>query len=68
MILAAYYIFAQTQIRPVFITASVLGLGGLLLILVGFVAELIVSQSEQIRELELDIRNLQPERTTDKAG
>ncbi len=68
VVLAAYYILAQTQIRPVFITASVLGLSGLLLILVGFVAELIVSQSEQIRELELDIRNLQPERTTDKAG
>lgn len=51
--LAAYYIFAQTQMRPVFIAASVLGLAGLLLILVGFVAELIVSQSEQIRELEI---------------
>jgi glycosyltransferase involved in cell wall biosynthesis len=50
--LAAYYILAQTQIRPVFIAASVLGLAGLLLFLVGFIAELIVSQSEQIRELE----------------
>ncbi len=55
--LAAYYIFAQTQIRPVFIAASVLGLAGLLLILVGFVAELIVSQSEQIRELEYRMMN-----------
>jgi glycosyltransferase involved in cell wall biosynthesis len=54
--LAAYYIFAQTQIRPVFIAASVLGLAGLLLILVGFIAELVVSQSEQIRELELRVK------------
>lgn len=50
--LAALYIVAQTQIRPIFIAASVLGLAGLLLILVGFIAELIVSQSEQIREME----------------
>ena len=54
--LAALYIFAQTQIRPVFTTASVLGLAGLLLILIGFVAELIVSQTEQMRELEREIR------------
>jgi glycosyltransferase involved in cell wall biosynthesis len=54
--LAAYYLVAQTQIRPVFIAASVLGLAGLLLILVGFIAELIVSQSEQIRELEFRMR------------
>lgn len=50
--LAAYYLLAQTQIRPLFIAASVLGLAGLLLILIGFIAELIVSQTEQIRELE----------------
>lgn len=55
--LAAYYILAQTQIRPVFIAASVLGLAGLLLFLVGFIAELIVSQSEQIRELEYRMMN-----------
>jgi glycosyltransferase involved in cell wall biosynthesis len=55
--LAAYYVLAQTQIRPVFIAASVLGLAGLLLFLVGFIAELIVSQSEQIRELEYRIIN-----------
>lgn len=55
--LAAYYILAQTQIRPVFIAASVLGLAGLLLFLVGFIAELIVSQTEQIRELEYRMMN-----------
>ncbi len=55
--LAAYYILAQTQIRPVFIAASVLGLAGLLLFLVGFIAELIVSQTEQIREMEYRMTN-----------
>jgi glycosyltransferase involved in cell wall biosynthesis len=55
--LAAYYILAQTQIRPVFIAASVLGLAGLLLFLIGFIAELIVSQSEQIREMEYRMMN-----------
>lgn len=55
--LAAYYLLAQTQIRPLFIAASVLGLAGLLLILVGFIAELIVNQSEQIRELEQRMGN-----------
>lgn len=55
--LAAYYVLAQTQIRPVFIAASVLGLAGLLLFLVGFIAELIVSQTEQIRELEHRMMN-----------
>lgn len=55
--LAAYYILAQTQMRPLFIAASVLGLAGLLLILVGFIAELIVNQSEQIRELEQRMGN-----------
>jgi glycosyltransferase involved in cell wall biosynthesis len=55
--LAAYYVLAQTQIRPIFIAASVLGLAGLLLFLVGFIAELIVSQSEQIRELEYRMMN-----------
>lgn len=55
--LAAYYILAQTQIRPAFIAASVLGLAGLLLFLVGFIAELIVSQTEQIREMEYRMMN-----------
>ena len=55
--LVAYYLLAQTQIRPLFIAASVLGLAGLLLFLVGFIAELIVSQTEQIRELEYRMMN-----------
>ncbi len=46
------------QQRPLFWFAGVLGLAGLLLFLVGFVAELIVSQQEQIEELEYAVEQL----------
>ncbi len=46
------YMTTQTQQRPIFWTAGGLALAGLLLILVGFIAELIVSQGEQIKEME----------------
>lgn len=55
--LAVLYGLAQTQIRPLFIAASVLALAGLLLFLVGFLAELIVNQGEQLRELEQHLRD-----------
>ncbi len=55
-ILLALYLIDQTQKRPIFIGASVLALAGLLLLLVGFIAELIVSQGDQIRELEHEVR------------
>ena len=55
-VLLALYLIDQTQKRPIFIGASVLALAGLLLLLVGFIAELIVSQGEQIRELENEVR------------
>lgn len=54
--LLGLWLTAQTQKRPIFIAAGILALAGLLLILVGFIAELIVSQSEQIRELEHRLR------------
>ena len=54
--LLALYLIDQTQKRPIFIGASILALAGLLLFLVGFVAELIVSQGDQIRELENEVR------------
>jgi glycosyltransferase involved in cell wall biosynthesis len=57
-ILLALYLIDQTQKRPIFIGASVLALAGLLLLLVGFIAELIVSQGDQIRELENEVRRL----------
>lgn len=46
------------QQRPLFWFAGVLGLAGLLLFLVGFVAELIVSQQEHIEELEYAVDQL----------
>lgn len=43
---------AQTQQRPIFIAAGVLASVSVLPILVGFLAELIVTQGERIAELE----------------
>ncbi len=50
--LVLLYVLAETQQRPVFIAAGVLAIIGVLLILVGFLAELIVAQGERITELE----------------
>jgi len=50
--LAALYLFAQTQQRPIFIAAGVLAIISVLLFLVGFLAELIVTQGERIAVLE----------------
>lgn len=46
------YIFAQTQQRPIFNAAGVLAIISVLLFLVGFLAELIVTQGERIAQLE----------------
>lgn len=53
--LTGLYFVAQTQQRPVFIAAGVLAIISVLLFVVGFLAELIVSQGERIRELEKKI-------------
>ena len=53
--LVLLYVFAETQQRPIFIAASVLAVISVLLILVGFLAELIVTQGERITELEKQI-------------
>ena len=50
--LVLLYVFAETQQRPVFIAAGVLAVISVLLILVGFLAELIVTQGERITQLE----------------
>jgi glycosyltransferase involved in cell wall biosynthesis len=50
--LTGLYIFTDTQQRPVFIAAGVLAIISVLLLLVGFLAELIVSQGERINALE----------------
>lgn len=57
--LVLLYVFAETQQRPIFISAGVLAVISVLLILVGFLAELIVTQGERITQLEkqLSARN-----------
>jgi len=56
----AYLWFAFTmQKRPIFWAAGGLAIAGLLLILVGFVAELIVSQEERILHLEAMLKRQQ---------
>jgi glycosyltransferase involved in cell wall biosynthesis len=50
--LTALYIFTDTQQRPIFYAAGILAVISVLLILVGFLAELIVSQGERIVQLE----------------
>ena len=55
--LTGLYIFAATQQRPVFIAAGVLAIISVLLLLVGFLAELTVSQGERIALLERRVEN-----------
>ncbi|RLT34152.1 MAG: glycosyltransferase [Chloroflexi bacterium] len=50
--LTGLYLFTDTQQRPVFIAAGILAIISVLLFLVGFLAELIVSQTERIESLE----------------
>jgi len=50
--LTGLYVFADTQQRPIFIAAGILAVIAVLLFLVGFLAELIVSQTERIESLE----------------
>lgn len=50
--LTGLYVFTDTQQRPIFWTAGILAVISVLLILVGFLAELIVSQGERIATLE----------------
>ncbi len=46
------------QQRPIFIFAGVLVLAGLFLFLIGFLAELVVSQQDRLEELERAVRDL----------
>ena len=59
LLLTALYIFTETQKRPIFLAAGVLAIISVLLFLVGFLAELIVTQGERMTELErrLSARN-----------
>ncbi|MCC6168070.1 MAG: glycosyltransferase family 2 protein [Caldilineaceae bacterium] len=50
--LTGLYVLTDTQQRPIFIAAGILAVISVLLLLVGFLAELIVSQGERIALLE----------------
>jgi glycosyltransferase involved in cell wall biosynthesis len=60
--LTGLYVFAQTQQRPVFIAAGILAVISVLLLLVGFVAELIVNQGARIAQLEREVQALVDEK------
>lgn len=51
------------QQRPIFIFAGVLVLAGMLLFLIGFLAELVVSQQDRLEELERTVRELAKRRS-----
>jgi glycosyltransferase involved in cell wall biosynthesis len=48
----------ETQRRPIFWAALGLAIAGLLLFLIGFIAELIVSQADQLAGVEREVRDL----------
>jgi glycosyltransferase involved in cell wall biosynthesis len=56
--LIVLYLFTDTQQRPIFLAAGILAIISVLLILVGFLAELIVSQGERIAHLERRLAEL----------
>ena len=55
--LTGLYFFTDTQQRPVFLAAGILAVISVLLLLVGFVAELIVNQEARIMQLERHLYN-----------
>jgi glycosyltransferase involved in cell wall biosynthesis len=61
--LTGLYVFAATQQRPVFLAAGILAVISVLLLLVGFVAELIVSQEARILQLEQEIHDMSREKS-----
>lgn len=54
--LTGLYVFADTQQRPIFLAAGILAVISVLLLLVGFLAELIVSQGARLAQLERQIQ------------
>lgn len=60
--LASLWLIRETQRRPIFWAAIGLAIAGLLLFLIGFLAELIVSQSEQLTEVARATRELRQAR------
>lgn len=58
-VLALMYLLNLGQRRPIFDFAGVLLLVGVLFFVVGFLAELIVSQNERVEELEARLRHIE---------
>lgn len=56
--LAWLWFASETQKRPIFTLATALAIAGLLLFLIGFLAELVVTQSERLAEVESLTRRL----------
>jgi len=54
--LVLLYVLEETQKRPLFNVALVLVVAGLLLLLVGFLAELIVTQTEYVEDVARELR------------
>ena len=66
--LAMLYLATQTQRRPVMLAAGILLLAGLLVVLVGFLAELVVNVSERLDRLEHRLASVLPDRPLPAAG
>jgi glycosyltransferase involved in cell wall biosynthesis len=52
------WFFTETQKRPIFIFGTTLAIAGLLLFLVGFLAELVVSQAERLEIIEWELQRV----------
>lgn len=59
--LLGLWLIKGAQRRPIFIGAGLLLIAGLIMILVGFVTELIVNQGDRLAELEQEIKSLREE-------
>jgi glycosyltransferase involved in cell wall biosynthesis len=62
------WLSANRQVRPLFWAAGGLGIAGLLLFLIGFLAELIVSQGERLADVEWLLRQRRSDAETPGSG
>jgi hypothetical protein len=60
--LTLLYLVSETQQRPIFLAAGILAVISVLLLLVGFVAELIVNQDARLAQLERELQRLAGEK------
>ncbi|PID28315.1 MAG: hypothetical protein CR982_04510 [Candidatus Cloacimonadota bacterium] len=58
LFLTYYYLVKDTQIRPLFTLSTTLIIAGLQLFITGFLAELVVSQKDEISDLKKKIKDL----------